>query len=557
MHRLAATPGGWNSSTEGVVFIDQAPAPIVVLTAADTDISALNQALPRLPKGFSAIRSVNLLQLQQQLTIDTYADDVLSQARLIILRVLGGRAYWSYGLEVVKAVAGQTNAALVVMPGDTSPDLGLMGHSTVPLAIVNQLWQYFTEGGVDNICNGLLYVSDRTLNTSYNPSVPKRVPRIGIYTFPKTQFEPVLTATNVVNRAVTIKPLIDSEANDNNNLNSLVKDKVFKANVIAPEVIQITKSKTKPTTISNRLLKADGSVGILFYRAHYLAGNTKVIESLCYALEKRRLRPVPIYVSSLKDVDVQQALLAYCQPDNSQFVEVLINTTSFAITSPSTLAGQAANQANSRGPNSRGHKPFDIWKALDVPVLQAICSGSPREHWQGHPQGLTPRDIAMNVALPEVDGRIITRAVSFKASQKALTQKALTQKTLKSGNAQGTSGGLQTDVVVYEPVGDRIDFVADLAARWINLRRTPPKDRKVALILANYPNRDGRMANGVGLDTPASCIEILQALQQSGYTVGALPDALPENGDALMAQLAQGITNDPEGYGLRSINQFL
>ena len=92
--------------------------------------------------------------------------------------------------------------------------------------------------------------------------------------------------------------------------------------------------------------------------------------------------------------------------------------------------------------------------------MQAICSGSPREQWQNHPQGLTPRDIAMNVALPEVDGRIITRAVSFKAAQTA------------------TASKLQTDVVMYEPEGDRVAFVADLAARWIRLRRTPPADRK-------------------------------------------------------------------------------
>ena len=84
MHRLAATPGGWNAQSEGVVFIEQTPAPIVLLTAADTDISALNQASTLLPLSFSDIRSVNLLQLQQQLTIDTYAEDVLNYAQLII-----------------------------------------------------------------------------------------------------------------------------------------------------------------------------------------------------------------------------------------------------------------------------------------------------------------------------------------------------------------------------------------------------------------------------------------------------------------------------------------
>ncbi|MGB7251497.1 MAG: cobaltochelatase subunit CobN [Phormidesmis sp.] len=470
MHRLAATPGGWDSTAEGVIFIEQTPAPIVLLTAADTDISTLSQVLGQLPQTFGDIRSVNLLQLQQQLTIDTYAETVLSQAQLIILRVLGGRAYWSYGLEVSKAVAAETGAALIVMPGDSSPDLDLMGHSTVPLAVVNQLWQYFTEGGVSNFRNGLLYASDRLFHTQYNPLPPQRIPRIGIY------------------------PLAAAQ------------------------------TRSQP---------ALAKVGILFYRAHYLAGNIKIIEALSAALIERNLHPVPIYVSSLKDIEIQQELVSYCKVDSSnsdrsQPIELLINTTSFAVTSLLSHPLEAKQSAQQP-------EPFDLWKSLDMPVLQAICSGSPREHWQTNTQGLTPRDIAMNVALPEVDGRIITRAISFKAAQTA------------SGNP------LQTDIVTYEPESDRLTFVTDLAARWIALRRTPPAARRVALILANYPNRDGRIANGVGLDTPASCLNILKALQQAGYTLSDLP----QTGDQLMEQLTSGTTNDPEGHGLRLTRQSL
>ena len=139
-----------------------------------------------------------------------------------------------------------------------------------------------------------------------------------------------------------------------------------------------------------------------------------------------------------------------------------------------------------------------LWQKLDIPMLQVILSSSTLEQWQSSFQGLTPRDVAMNVALPEVDGRIITRAVSFKSVQK-------------------WNDDLETDVVVYEPNSDRLNFVADLAANWVRLKLTPISSRKVALILANYPNKDGRIANGVGLDTPASCIEILKALQQAGY----------------------------------------
>ncbi|MGC1309734.1 MAG: cobaltochelatase subunit CobN [Phormidesmis sp.] len=536
MHRLAATPGGWDSSVEGVVFIEQTPAPIVLLTAADTDISALSQGLSKLPETFSNIRCVNLLQLQQQLTIDTYAEDILAYARLIILRVLGGRAYWSYGLEVVKALAQETGLALVVMPGDNSPDLDLMSHSTVPLAVVNQLWQYFVEGGSDNLCNGLLYASDRTLATQYNPTKPQKIPRIGFYSksaeFP--QLKPALKEKSISKSALKNRPEKDEKepsevsAKESRKLSldkKILQTKNNHSNLHSKNPFYVSDSSEKLFAHSTeKLRKTTARAGIIFYRAHYLAGNTKVIDTLCKALIDCGIEPVPVYISSLKDPDIQQTLLRYCK--GSPPIELLINTTSFAITSLTSGHGSSTMSDSNT---------FNLWQALDVPVLQAICSGSPREHWQAHPQGLTPRDIAMNVALPEVDGRIITRAVSFKAAQPAAGE------------------DLQTDVVAYEPESDRVNFVAALAARWLRLRHTPPKDRKVALVLANYPNRDGRMANGVGLDTPASCIAILQALQQAGYTTGPLP----RDGDDLMHQLAKGITNDPEGYGLKPIYQSL
>ncbi len=556
MHRLAATPGGWDSRTEGVVFIDQTPAPIVVLTAADTDICAIAQTLTQLPADFDEIRTLNLLQLQQQLTIDTYAEDVLSHAQLIILRMLGGRAYWPYGLEVVKATVAQTGAALAVIPGDDQPDLDLMSHSTISLSLVNQLWRYFTEGGVENVRNGLQYISNKTLSTQYAVIAPQTVPKVGIYSsvqLPIKQIEKVTKQFDQVDQKLLSKeievPLFDQKLGVSANT-SLQRFIELEPDCVQPKDIEQTIGLAADFA-SN--LAAGARIGILFYRAHYLSGNTKVIDAIAAALRHRQLMPVAIYVSSLKAIDVQQSLIQLCQPDpqapdpqapdsqkpdsQAQPVELIINTTSFAIASlnpPSASTGQA---------------PRSLWQQLDVPVLQVICSGSGREQWQSHPQGLTPRDIAMNVALPEVDGRIITRAVSFKAAQQQLSP----QQGSQTSSQKGLQKSLQTDVVLYEPEGDRIEFVADLVARWIRLRRTPASDRKIALIMANYPNRDGRMANGVGLDTPASCLNLLKALKEAGYSV----IGLPETGDALMAQLAAGTTNDPEGHGLRPVAQSL
>jgi cobaltochelatase CobN len=449
MHRLATIPGGWTPDLEGLITVHQSPAPLVFLTAADTEIQTLALAQRHLPSGFPEVRAVNLLQLQQQLTIDTYAETVLSQARLIILRLLGGRAYWPYGLEVVKEVVETTQAALIVLPGDDRPAPDLISHSTVPLGVANQFWRYLNEGGVDNLAHGLAWLSDRLLHTTYQPPPPQSIPRVGLYPWSQTR------------------------------------------------------TRVNPT------------IGILFYRAHYLAGNTAPIDSLCSALSQRGYQPLPIYLSSLQEIEVQQELQQVLQAH--QGIEVLLNTTSFAL---AKLAGPGPDLA--------------LWQTLDVPVLQVILSGDSQAVWRDRSLGLSPRDIAMNVALPEVDGRIITRAVSFKASSQR-------------------HSALETDVVTYQPVPDRIDFVADLAVAWANLRQTPARERRLALVLANYPNRDGRLANGVGLDTPQSAVEILQALQKAGYSLGQLP----QDGNQLIQWLTAGFTPNLDGITPRLVRQSL
>ncbi len=450
MHRLATIPGGWNPAAEGVIFVEQQPAPIVFITAADTDIQTLAVAATKLPADFPQVRVVNLLQLQQQLTIDTYAEDVLTAAQVIIVRLIGGQSYWSYGLEVVQETVRQTGAVLIVLPGDERPDPTLMSHSTASLADVDRVWKYLIEGGIENYCQLLNFITSRWLDCDYEYRDPSAVPRVGIYDAPRW--------------------LPDG-------------------------------------------LPTHSGAAIIFYRAHYLSGNLAAIEAMCQALIDRQLTPIPIYVSSLKDPDVQAELINYCQ----QGVGVILNTTSFALASLDTDTPQV-----------------DLWSSLNLPVFQVILSGAGKEFWADGWQGLTPRDMAMNVALPEVDGRIITRAISFKAVQ---TQNA----------------ALQTDVLVYEPIADRVEFVAELALNWVKLRQKSVSDRKVALILANYPTRDGRLANGVGLDTPQSCVEILHALKAAGYQVGDIP---ADSGE-LIKLLTTGITNDPEGDGWRKANQTL
>ena len=241
---------------------------------------------------------------------------------------------------------------------------------------------------------------------------------------------------------------------------------------------------------------------LTFYRALVQAANTAPVDALVAALAARGLNPLPLFVASLKDPQ-SAALLA--EIFAAEPPDIAVNATGFAVASP-----------GDRGETSLA--------GSDAPVLQAIFAGGDWLAWQQGTRGLDARDIAMNVALPEIDGRIISRAVSFKAPPR---RDQLTE----------------ADLTLYEPVADRIAFVADLARNWARLRRTAPAGRRIVIVLANYPNRDGRIGNGVGLDTPASVIEVLQALAAAGYRVRDIPTT----GDDLIAKLLRGPTNAAPG----------
>lgn len=250
---------------------------------------------------------------------------------------------------------------------------------------------------------------------------------------------------------------------------------------------------------------------LVFYRAHLQAGNTAVFDALIAALRAEGLNPLPLAVNSLKDTLCREVLQQLCAEHGAALV---LNTTAFAVSSldaPGTMA-----------------------LAGDAPVLQVVLSGGNREDWLRDNQGLGARDVAMHIAMPEVDGRIITRAVSFKGLAYRCPH-------------------TEVDVVRYQPDAGRIAFVAELARRWCRLRELPDADKRVALVLANYPSSEGRIGNGVGLDTPASVAGILAMLREQGYHC----EGLPADGDALMRGLTQGITNDFAQHGWRPAFQSL
>ncbi|MEM9393672.1 MAG: cobaltochelatase subunit CobN [Pseudomonadota bacterium] len=443
MHLLAATPGTIGDGQEPV-DLNQSPAPLVVISAADTELAALSEARGSMDEP-PEMRLASLMHLRHPMSVDLHLDSCATHARLVVIRVLGGTGYWRYGAEQYASRCQAAGVALALLPGDDKPDPELRSLSTVPDADYDALWAYLVEGGPENSSNFLRYASAMLDN---GPKPPAAAPllRAGVY----------WSALGITD------------------LNTAAK----------------AWPKDAPV------------VPIVFYRALVQGAGLHPINRLVKALLKRGLAPLPVFVASLKD-PLSQATLA--QIFEAAPPSVILNCTSFAVGTPSEP--EAAN-------------PLTQAAAQGAPVFQVILSGGAEESWSEGKAGLSARDIAMNVALPEVDGRVLSRAISFK------------------GEAYFDEAA-QCPIAGYRAFGDRVEFVADLAANWIDLQRTPTADRKIALILANYPNKDGRLANGVGLDTPAATTNMLALLKEAGYRVAGAPTTA----DALMARILAGPTN--------------
>src|SRR5271166_1577713 len=440
MHLLATTPG---TIADGSAAVDlaQTPGDIVLLSSADTDIALLAAAQrrrraqdPSAPR----LRLAPILRLGHNVSVDLYMETV-ARARLVIARLLGGSAYWPYGIERLVETCRTHGIPLALVPGDDKSDPELAQLSALEPDRVHRLWRYLAEGGPGNADNLLRYAGS-LIGYEAQWAEPAALLRAGLY-WPDG-----------------VLPSLDE--------------------------------------ISTLWRGAGGVVPIVFYRALVQSGNAAPVDALVRALSARRLRPLPIFVQSLKDGEAA-ALLG----------------TAFAAAPPAVVL-------NATGFSVRAGAGSDPLAAADCPVLQVVFAGNDEESWRAGTRGLGPRDLAMNVALPEIDGRILSRAVSFKAPL-------------------GRDPETEADLVGYKPVADRIAFVADLARNWARLRSRAPAERRIALILANYPNRDGRIGNGVGLDTPASAITVLRAFAKAGYRI---TDA-PEDPAELIRRLLDGPTN--------------
>src|SRR5947207_1038483 len=158
MHLLAATPG---TIADGSTAVDlaQTPGDIVLLSSADTDIALLAAAQERRRASHPSaprLRLAPILRLGHNFSVDLYMETV-AQARLVIARLLGGSAYWPYGIERLVETCHANRIPLALLPGDDKPDPELAQLSTLAPQQVNRLWRYLAEGGPSNADNLLRF----------------------------------------------------------------------------------------------------------------------------------------------------------------------------------------------------------------------------------------------------------------------------------------------------------------------------------------------------------------------------------------------------------------
>jgi cobaltochelatase CobN len=406
---------------QGAVDLGHAPADLVFLSFADSDLSAAASAWLTMVPDRPSLRLASLASLRHPMSVDLYAERVIAHARCVVVRLLGGLDYWRYGVEEFASLCCQRGIKLALLPGDGSDDPRLAELATVSRATLAELTAYLHHGGPENLRQALRLAAQLGGIGNGATRPPVELPRAGEHELP-----------------------------------------------VPPE-------------------GAAGSAAIVFYRSHLLAGDIAPIEALGAALHAHGLGVRALYVASLKDAAVDSFVserLRQWQPS------VVLNVTGFAV-----RQGHACSPLEANG----------------APVLQLLLSGAPRAAWQASSRGLSQTDLAMQVVLPELDGRLLSAAIGFKSEAEPVA-------------------GLDFTRNVFRPDDEGIALAVGRAAGWARLTATPRATRRVAVLLSDYPGGRGQIGHAVGLDSLASLERIVELLREAGYGVA--------DGSALAARLS-------------------
>ncbi|QIO35012.1 cobaltochelatase subunit CobN [Bradyrhizobium sp. 1(2017)] len=409
--------------------IGQDPADLVVLSYSDSDLAAFAAGWRRGRRGLPSLRLANLAELRHPLSVDTYIERTLSQARGILVRLIGGESYWAYGLAALQQLAKDRNIVLAVLPADGRDDTRLDAYSTLPVSTLRRLKVLCDTGGP----------------VAAQAAIAQLALASGLYAGP------------VVGEMIVPEMGFYDPARS----------------VIAAPV----GGEGKPRAL------------VTFYRSYLTAADTGPIDALIAALLEKGFDAYGVFVTSLKAPGVADWLRAHLAQNPAA---AIVNATAFS------------------GLGDDGTTPFD---AASCPVFQVALSTARREDWAESLRGLSPGDLAMHVVLPEVDGRLFAGVVSFKSAAERDPE-------------------LQFSHLAHRPDEERVSAVAARVAAWRRLAETPASEKRLALVLPNYPGRPHQIAHAVGLDALASVEALASDLAEAGFDVAPV-DAL---GEALLKQ---------------------
>jgi cobaltochelatase CobN len=431
-------------------------AKLLFLTTADTEILAATRATELLPEGFPEVRCANPTKLEEP---RAFFEEALPETGVVMIRLLGGRRAWPEGLAELGRRCAELGTPLLAFGGEAEPDAELTAASTAPSGAVAEAFEYLRHGGVRNTENLFRFVADTLLVEGHGFEPPLTLPELGVYHPELPEGSPV-------------------------------------------EDLLALHDPQRPT------------VGVIFYRTHWMSGNTAFVDALVHSLEAVGANALPVYCYSLRADDRGEV----------PALEMLEGRVECLVTTVLASGGSNAADASKAG-SPEGWLEWEVpaLETLEVPVVQGICSTSSRETWLKSDTGLSPLDTAWQVAIPEFDGRIIGVPFSFK-------------ERLDADSPVGAS------LTLYEADPERTQRLADLAVRFAQLGRAPNAGKKVAVLLSNYPTKHSRVGNAVGLDTPASAIRLLGAMREAGYRV----DGAPTEGDALIHALIAAGGHDME-----------
>jgi magnesium chelatase subunit H len=262
-----------------------------------------------------------------------------------------------------------------------------------------------------------------------------------------------------------------------------------------------------------------GTVGVLLLRSYLLAGNAGHYDGVITALEARGLRVVPCFASGL---DARPAIEKFFLAGERCTVDAVVSLTGFSL-----VGGPAYNDARAAE---------EILAKLDVPYIAvAPLEFQTLDQWGGSERGLMPVESTIMVAIPELDGATGSMVFGGRGSANHVACTGCVRAC--AFDASDTGHDMHT-------CSERADMLAARIGRLVDLRRSERAQRKVALVIFNFPPNAGATGTAAFLSVFESLYNTLAAMKREGYVVD-----MPESVDALREGVIQG---NAERYGAQA-----